>query len=308
MLKILYDFICILTINLVIGQVHGLLFLLFPIGIWIKYGNSDNITISIIRYLVSMISCFNFELLNIYSALLDNVIDVRANNYWIQNKPMTTYYLSLSLQIVLSIIVHFLENDSYILLISVLISELTTYLYTIGRYSRNPTYKAVYAAYIGIGIHPSTVINLKNNWHVVNNILLMFSLPWMFIDPIQDVKDLNSDRRENRKTRYMIMVNNYNEDKARGILLITISLIQIYLTFLKANIFVSLLFFSCGMLLISRSIYILKYRDKLSWDVCCLAFIVWIFSSPNDLNFDSNITLVISLSVILLDIYIFNFI
>ena len=64
-LKILRDLFFLTTINLPNGQLHGLLFMIIPFNIWLRQSKIIFNYIIFIKLIISLIYCFNFELLNV---------------------------------------------------------------------------------------------------------------------------------------------------------------------------------------------------------------------------------------------------
>ena len=296
-----WDLLKIATINLPIGQIHGLLFIVFPLGLWYRYGELENPITIILRCIISLISCFNFELLNILSAKFDGIKDIRQNNYWIENKPIRSYIYASILQIFLAIFVSY--HRYFYMLRLVLAINFTNFMYSIGRMSRNPTYKGAYAAFIAVGLHSFTMLSYESlSYDVISNHLLIFSIPWFLIDPLQDVKDSESDRLEKRITVWHIMEDVLGESNARDCLSVLIHLVMFYLYFVfNVSFKIAILFSLSGYcLVVSRYINVSqKMFDKLSWNICSFAFSILAFYAPNNCVSWISFNMVVNLSTLL---------
>ena len=303
---IINDIISLVTINLPIGQLHGLIFLIIPLSIWYKQNISILNTLMIMKYIITLISCFNFELLNIISGIGNN--DIREKNSFINDNYHNTFMKSVSLQLLLAIIINLFENNNTIYYLIILIA-VSTWLYAIDKWSKNPTYKAVYAAYIALTLHPFIMIDFNNyNKNIIPFHIFAFSLIWLFFDITQDVKDIEIDRKENRKTVIMILFDNFGERYSILGLFILLNIIAIYINIIFDTNLLALFYIGSTSFLITSILEINNVKKiyyKYCWNFVSVIFVIWIICSPsyeiiNDyylINFESSI--IISLIAII---------
>lgn len=292
-LKVLRDLFFLTTINLPNGQLHGLLFMIIPFNIWLRQSKIIFNYKIFIKLIISLISCFNFELLNVISGKIEKINDIRENNLFINENYKTTFLIGFLLQLFFSSFLNLFDYDP-IIFINITIISITTYLYTIKKWSSNGTFKSFYAAFIAIGIHPLVMIEYIN-FHkcIVGVHLLTCSFIWMIIDFTQDIKDIEIDEKEKRITSTIIMFKLFGEKKSIYIFSTIIFGTSIFMYKLLENHIITSLFLNLGSIFFILSSYIenkfsKKYYYKLCWNYIAAVFIYWIFQIPtfeeNDCN------------------------
>lgn len=126
--EIIYDLIKLTTINLPLDQLHGLIFIIIPFNICLKQNISLTNNIMIMKYIISLISCFNFELLNVISGINNKTNDIRENNIFINKKYYLTFTLAVLIQLIIAFIINLYEENIYIyLLISIIYYYMVIY-------------------------------------------------------------------------------------------------------------------------------------------------------------------------------------
>lgn len=281
-LDLIRDIFYISTINLPLGQLHGLIFILLPLNLWYKQNNSFDF-IMILKFIIAWISCFNYELLNVVSGINNKSNDIREKNMIINEDYENTFNNALSIQIFLGIIINLYERN-HIIFILIFINSYTTWQYTIMKASSNATYKAVYTAYIAITLHPFVMIDYLNyNKNIITFHIFAYSLIWLFFDLTQDVKDIQVDYIENRMTAIMILFETFGEKISILILVVILNIIGLYINIIfETNLFPlfgigSFLFLLTSLLNLKNK----KFYYKICWNFVSVVFIVWILLSPD---------------------------
>lgn len=108
--------------------------------------------------------------------------------------------------------------------------------------------------------------------------IFAFSLIWLYFDITQDIKDIEIDRNENRKTFAMLLFDNFGERITIFGLFLFLNIISTYI--LVFNINLIFLFYMGSILFIITCIYSYEYNKKkyykYCWNFISVVFTIWI--------------------------------
>lgn len=267
----LKDLLHLASIHIWKGQMHALIFLLIPFSL---PNITKNVFEWVLRYVICLVACFNFELLNVVAAKLDGINDTkRQNNIFVNSNYRKTMAVSVGIQLIFALLINMKFQKDLFLFFGIILIALHTWCYTIGRWSRNATYKTFFAAYISIGAYSMLMVNVSNDFYFVLHYVFACCILWVLIDFAQDIKDIEGDRKEKRKTLPMVFYDYFGEQWSLWIFSGILCLTALYLYMLFEEKVTSLLFI--------MSILVLHMKQyKLLWDVISIIFVYWLFNIP----------------------------